>query len=457
MFLQTAGLICSEWGMPVKAILIAIVSAVLLAVICLLVVEAVGKKDISALAPRNAAPETDTDTETETEKISESEPEEAEPEKEQLPESESETVEPETQISNKEDEKAEPELETAASGGEIALDDAATIEDGDNDTGTMIVGDTRIQVRYSRSFAAALAQSDDTLKGLYNSVKNDLVCYKLKPRSSWSNESFYSGRTTYAKFAIRGKTLSLYIALDPDEYKDTKYSFRDERETAKYRDVPMQLKIKSERAARRAKELIAAMAEKHGLPRVEVRPENYRPDYKTTEALVKDKLIKLFCVAAPDRSRQELESAAIADIKAKDKTPRDFTTRLMRADNETKARYSAIKNELLRYGMKPRMSTGNESWFKGRTTYAKFAIRGKTLSLYLALDPQEFADSKYSFRNESDVGKYETVPMRVNLKSDRSVRYVKELIAALAEKHGLARAERTEEDFRYVEKKRKKK
>ena len=72
-------------------------------------------------------------------------------------------------------------------------------------------------------------------------------------------------------------------------------------------------------------------------------------------------------------------------------------------------------------------------------------------------DAQEFADSKYSFRNESDVGKYETVPMRVNLKSDRSVRYVKELIAALAEKHGLARAERTEEDFRYVEKKRKKK
>ena len=215
MFLQTAGLICSEWGMPVKAILIAIVSAVLLAVICLLVVEAVGKKDISALAPRNAAPETDTDTETETEKISESEPEEAEPEKEQLPESESETVEPETQISNKEDEKAEPELETAASGGEIALDDAATIEDGDNDTGTMIVGDTRIQVRYSRSFAAALAQSDDTLKGLYNSVKNDLVCYKLKPRSSWSNESFYSGRTTYAKFAIRGKLCRSILRLIP--------------------------------------------------------------------------------------------------------------------------------------------------------------------------------------------------------------------------------------------------
>ena len=276
MFLQTAGLICSEWGMPVKAILIAIVSAVLLAVICLLVVEAVGKKDISALAPRNAAPETDTDTETETEKISESEPEEAEPEKEQLPESESETVEPETQISNKEDEKAEPELETAASGGEIALDDAATIEDGDNDTGTMIVGDTRIQVRYSRSFAAALAQSDDTLKGLYNSVKNDLVCYKLKPRSSWSNESFYSGRTTYAKFAIRGKTLSLYLALDPQEFADSKYSFRNESDVGKYETVPMRVNLKSDRSVRDVKELIAALAEKHGLARAERTEEDFR-------------------------------------------------------------------------------------------------------------------------------------------------------------------------------------
>ena len=43
--------------------------------------------------------------------------------------------------------------------------------------------------------------------------------------------------------------------------------------------------------------------------------------------------------------------------------------------------------------------------------------------------------------------------MRMKLKSDRSVRWVKELLATLAEKKGWQRTERREEDFRYVERK----
>ena len=43
--------------------------------------------------------------------------------------------------------------------------------------------------------------------------------------------------------------------------------------------------------------------------------------------------------------------------------------------------------------------------------------------------------------------------MRVNLKSERAVKWVKELLAHLAEKKGWERIERVEEDFRYVEKK----
>lgn len=283
------------------------------------------------------------------------------------------------------------------------------------------------------------------------------MAYKLKQRMSWSAESWYFGRTTYAKFAIRGKTLSLYLALDPEKFENTKYVFNNVRDTAKYRDVPMRVKVKSDRAARWAKELVAAMAERYGLARVDTPKRNFRPDYRDTKSLVKDKLIKLQYVASPDKSKQELESAAAADLKAKDKAPRDFSTKLMRADSQTKARYSAIKNELLRYGMKPRLSTSFESWYMGRTTYAKFAIRGKTLTLYMALDPQEFEGTKYNFRNVGTVGKYETVPMRVNLKSDRSVRWVKELLATLAQKKGWERADRKEEDFRYVKKTKKKK
>ena len=414
-----ANWIASEWGVPVKAALIVLVAVVLAEVTALLVAEIVGKKK----APTPVANE-----------------QKAAPEPVPAPAAPVPEPEPE----ENEDDEIVPE-ETAT-----FTDDAGA------ETGMMQVGDTFVKVRYNRSFTAMLIQSEDALKGYYSDLRNELERFGLKPRMGWRNESWYRGRNTYAKFAIRGKTLSLYLALDPAEFEGTKYNFRDAGDTAKYKDVPMQCKIKSDRAVRRVKELIAALGEKHDFVRTDAPAKNHRPDYRDTTSLVKDKLIKLYYSASPDKSKQEIESAAAADLKAKDRAPRDFTTKLMRADSATKARYSAVKNELLRYGMKPRISTAYESWYIGRTTYAKFAIRGKTLTLFMALDPAEFEGTKYNFRNVGDVNKYETVPMRVNLKSDRAVRWVKELLATLAEKKGWARSDRTEEDFRYVKKTKKK-
>ncbi len=413
----------SEWGTSVKAALIVLVAVVLLEVVALLVAEIFGKKKV-----RSAVPAT-----------------------EEKPDETAATVA----------EATEPIPDTvateASTGDEIEPEETAVFTDGkDAETGMMQVGDTYIKVRYNRSFTAMLVQADDALKGYYNDLRNELMRYGMKSRISWSNESWYVGRTTYAKFAIRGKTLSLYLALDPAVYEGTKYPFRNVSETAKYREVPMQCRIKSDRMTRWTKELIAALAEKHGLTRTDMPEQNFRPDYRDTTTLVKEKLIKLYYSTHSDKSRQELENAAAADLKIKDRAPRDFTTKLMRADNLTKARYSAVKNELLRYGMKPRISTAYESWYIGRVTYAKFAIRGKTLTLFMALDPAEFEGTKYNFRNVGNVNKYETVPMRVNLKSDRSVRWVKELLSVLAEKKEWARTDRVEEDYRYVKKVRKK-
>lgn len=422
----TAMIICSQWGAPIKTVLLVFVTVILLAVAALLVVEIIGKRELPET--RTAQPRREILTAY------------GEPEPAPVPEPVPTFVAPEP----------EPEREPEP---EIELKQESELEDDDDVSGgTMIVGSTRVRVLYDRSFTAMLIQSDDTLKGYYNDIRNELNSYGLKQRMSWNHESLYKGRTTYVKFAIRGKTLSVYLALDPSDYADSKYSFKDVSKVNKYRDVPMQVKIRSDRAVRRAKELIVDMAEKHGLLKSDVPKRNYHFDYETTKALVIRKLIKLKYAESEGKTRQELECAAAASIKLRDKAPRDFSTKLMRADGMTKERYSAIKNELLRYGMKPRMSTSYESWYIGRTTYAKFAIRGKTLTLFMALDPKDFEGTKYNFRDMSKVGKYETVPMRINLKSDRSVRWVKELIATLADKKGWQRADLGEEDFRYVKK-----
>lgn len=422
-------LLCStEWSGAVKAVLIVTLSIVLLEVVALLVWELFFKRE-----------------KVERGNVAATEPE-AEPEPETVTDEESDQA-------AAVDDPDEPE----EVGDEV--DESATFEDSDDvNTGTMIVGNKRIKVRYIRSFTATLVQAEDALKGYYSELRNEFMSYGFKPRMSWQNESWYAGRTTYARLAIRGKTLSLYLGLDPEAFADTKYVFRDASKTAKYRETPMRMKITSDRAVKWAKELMAALAARAGLSQGAWQKENYRPDYQDTASLVYMKLIKIKILTDTDLTQEEVTDAAIADIKKQDRTPRDFTTRLMRADHETKARYSAIKNELLRYGMKSRMSMGNESWYIGRTTYAKFAIRGKTLSLYMALDPNEFEGTKYNFRNAGETARYETVPMRVNLKSDRSVKWVKELLSVMAEKKGWERNDSlVEEDFRYVKKKKRKK
>ena len=160
-----------------------------------------------------------------------------EPEQEVI-EPEQESVEPETVQSETIDRDIEEE-EVSASG-EVELDDAATIEDDGSDTGTVVVGDTRIKVRYNRSFTAAITQADDTVKLYYNELCNELLQYAFKSRMSWGNDSWYFKRVTYVKFAIRGKSLSMYLALDPIQFEETKYKFKDASNVVKYNDVPMQ-------------------------------------------------------------------------------------------------------------------------------------------------------------------------------------------------------------------------
>ena len=58
-------------------------------------------------------------------------------------------------------------------------------------------------------------------------------------------------------------------------------------------------------------------------------------------------------------------------------------------------------------------------------------VRGKTLNVYLALNPAEFAESKYIFTDASNTKRFNNYPMRVKVSSNRQLRWVKELIALI--------------------------
>ena len=152
-----------------------------------------------------------------------------------------------------------------------------------------------IIIKYNKSHTAKLIQSADGVKNYYSQIKNELMSYKgVRSRISWKYESFSVGRATVAKLAVRGKNLSLFLALDPKNYVDTKYIIDDKSEVAAYEKTPLLYRIKNDRRLNYSKELIAAVMS--GREKTEDYKETYYAKeypYEKIEPLIERGLVKV--------------------------------------------------------------------------------------------------------------------------------------------------------------------
>ena len=183
-------------------------------------------------------------------------------------------------------ESEEGEEQGAEEVSEEEEEETVVVRSVDESTGMALV------VRYRKSFMARLIQSKDATKVYYTYIKNNILSYKkVKSRISWAHENFNSGRNNLVRFTMRGKTLCLYLALNPDDYAETKYKV-ERAESKKYEDIPCLYRIKNARRAKYALDLIAAVMEKFGIVYGEEQKENYYKPYETTEQLIEEGLIK---------------------------------------------------------------------------------------------------------------------------------------------------------------------
>ncbi len=182
-----------------------------------------------------------------------------------------------------EEEEEEEELSVAA---EEEEEETAVVRSVDEQTGMAIV------VRFRKSYTAKLIQSKDETKSYYTYLKNVMLSYKkVKSRISWGHENFNFGRNNIARYTMRGKSLCIYFALDPDDYADTKYKV-ERSLSKKYEGVPCLYRIKNARRAKYAVDLIKALMDKYGIVPGADHNENYYMPYRTTEQLVEEGLIK---------------------------------------------------------------------------------------------------------------------------------------------------------------------
>ena len=157
--------------------------------------------------------------------------------------------------------------------------------------------------RYRRSFKSRLIQ-DEKIQDFYTDIKNAFAeLTGVKARLSRHCENFRFHAERIAKLNVGGKTLTLYLALDPQQYEDTKYRYEDVSDRKTYAETPMKVRITSKRMVKYARELLADLAQKYGITITGTIPMDYHYKYQSDEALIKKGLIKPYEVLVKKKKK----------------------------------------------------------------------------------------------------------------------------------------------------------
>ena len=120
--------------------------------------------------------------------------------------------------------------------------------------------------RILKSFTQRLDECKEETAIYYNILKEEFLSYKkVKAKISFKHESFRIGKNLVARFKFRGKTLCLFLALNPDDYQNTKFKIVNMADVSSNKDVPTMYKINLPRRVEYAKVLIADLMKKYGV------------------------------------------------------------------------------------------------------------------------------------------------------------------------------------------------
>ena len=315
------------------------------------------------------------------------------------------------------------------------------------------------QIRYIKSFTAKLIQSPEETKKYYEELKNEVLSYKkTNSRVSWHYDAINSGRNYVLKFAVRGKTLCVYLPLNPEGLEE-KYKV-EKVENKRFEDVPCLYRIKNDRRCEYAKELIAQVCEKLGLEKGEEQHEvysnlPYEPNKPlVARGLIKEQKVQVNKPVEPQVLETKVNSDGDEIVVTKDEKGnifeiryiKSFTAKLSQSEKEVKDYYTVLKNYVLSYkDAHSRVSWHYDAINVGRDYVLKFAIRGKTLCVYFALDASKL-DDKYKVE-EAKGKKFEEVQTLYRIKNDRRCEYAKELIDEVMKKAGASQGEIPTEDY----------
>lgn len=143
-------------------------------------------------------------------------------------------------------------------------------------------------------------------------------------------------------------------------------------------------------------------------------------------------------VAEPvvEESYERQEATPIVDANNNGRI--SFYERIVALDQELLDDYNELKNELVSYGLKSRVSSTGDTFRLHRVTYVKMIFSGKKVKLYMKLNPADYKDSTIPFDDVSHKRSYAEIPFVFKVKSGLSLRRAKALIKEMMDKAGIA-------------------
>lgn len=162
------------------------------------------------------------------------------------------------------------------------------------------------------------------------------------------------------------------------------------------------------------------------------------------------RIVYIDAKANPEAYAELLEREKRGEVRLVYRYRKSFLSKMALAQDNVKGYYNDLKNALLSYkGVKCRTSWGYEAFNKGRAKIARMDVRIKSVYLYLAIDPQALADTKYAFKDMSEKKKYAATPVLMKIRGERKFRHALELIEKICgEELQLKRLETEPTDYR---------
>ncbi|MDE5855787.1 MAG: hypothetical protein K2H06_01940 [Anaeroplasmataceae bacterium] len=174
------------------------------------------------------------------------------------------------------------------------------------------------KITYKKSLAAKLVLNQDSIAA-YQAIKDLCSTYKkVSTRMSFGKETISYGRVKVAAIKIVVRHINLHLALDPKEFENTKYHFKDMSATKQGQIYPMRVSIKGSRSLKYALELLEAALFKAGATELCLFAET--PDYqkefrpRSVNKLIQEGLIKKYVKIIEDGTDEVVEEPVEEEI-----------------------------------------------------------------------------------------------------------------------------------------------